>query len=67
MTYEDVKEMFLVLDLIAVEFKTDLRSVQCFDLRTVERAKVITDKLRPVFRQRKHDEYGKGQWVPNAD
>jgi len=31
-------DVYTVLDLIAVEFKTDPTSVQCFDLRLVARA-----------------------------
>lgn len=33
------RDVYEVLDLIVVEFDTDPMSVQCFDLRTVERAK----------------------------
>lgn len=38
-------EAMKVLDLIVAEFESDPMSVQCFDLRTVERAKkVIRDR-----------------------
>lgn len=34
-------EAMKVLDLIVAEFESDPMSVQCFDLRTVERAKKV--------------------------
>lgn len=40
------KELYAVLDLIVMEFKTDPMSVQCFDLRTVERAKKLIEENR---------------------
>lgn len=40
-------EAWTVLDLIVAEFESDPMSVQCFDLRVVERAKkVIQERLR---------------------
>ncbi len=44
MNEEEVREAFVLLDLIAAEFKSDPMSVQCFDLRIVERTKLLTDK-----------------------
>lgn len=40
------REMFAVLDLIVMEWKTDPMSVQCFDLRLVERAKAVVEAYR---------------------
>ncbi len=39
-------EAFEVLDLIVAEFNSDPMSVQCFDLRTVERAKEVVKQLK---------------------
>lgn len=47
---DQAEEMFEVLDIIIGEFESDPMSVQCFDLRIVDRAiKVIADikKLNP--------------------
>ena len=44
MDEEEVREAFVLLDLINFEFKSDPMSVQCFDLRTVERTKVLIEK-----------------------
>lgn len=41
MNEKEVNEAFTVLDIIVAEFKSDPMSVQCFDLRIVERAKEI--------------------------
>ena len=38
---EIMPEMFSVLNLIVAEFQSDPMSVQCFDLRTVDRAKKV--------------------------
>jgi len=46
------REAIQLLDLVVMEWKTDPMSVQCFDLRIVERAKhVITrlEKLTPSW------------------
>lgn len=43
------KELYRVLDLIVMEFKTDPMSVQCFDLRIVEEAKNLVDDNRDKF------------------
>lgn len=49
-----------VLDLIVAEFETDPMSVQCFDLRVVERAKAIAGEWRR--RQRlSHNLFSKGE------
>ncbi len=47
MKAEDYKEAIEVLALIVAEFKSDPMSVQCFDLRLVERAKKIVAKCTP--------------------
>lgn len=41
---EDQKEAVALLDLIDVEFRTDIMSVQCFDLRTVKRVREFVEK-----------------------
>ena len=43
---QDANELLEVLDLIVAEFNSDPMSVQCFDLRIVQRAKDIVEKLR---------------------
>lgn len=63
--YENDMEALKVLQLIVYEFDTDPRSVQCFDLRTVARAKKVIDTrvemekkgdLPPVLTEgRKHE------------
>lgn len=45
-------EAFRVLDLIVAEFETDPMSVQCFDLRTVERAKKVIEDRKHLERKR---------------
>lgn len=44
--YEDQREALVLLDLIVAEFVSDPMSVQCFDLRIVERAKALIAKRR---------------------
>lgn len=39
------REGIQLLGLIAAEFKSDPMSVQCFDLRIVERVKYVTERL----------------------
>ena len=41
--YENEKEAMRVLALIVAEFTSDPMSVQCFDLRIVERAKQVIE------------------------
>ena len=41
-------EAFELLDLIVAEFNSDPMSVQCFDLRTVERAKYVVTRLKEL-------------------
>ena len=41
-------EAFELLDLIVAEFNSDPMSVQCFDLRTVERAKYVAARLKEL-------------------
>ena len=43
---EEAEELFNVLDMIVFEFESDPMSVQCFDLRVVQRAKDIIAKLK---------------------
>lgn len=46
-TFDNEREAMKVLNLIVAEFESDPMSVQCFDQRTVERAKkVIRDRKR---------------------
>lgn len=45
------KELFDVLDLIVAEFESNPMSVQCFDLRTVERAKKIIGTYRRALKK----------------
>jgi hypothetical protein len=42
------REAIQILDLVVAEWKSDPMSVQCFDLRTVERAKVVMDGLNKL-------------------
>jgi hypothetical protein len=49
------KDAVRVLGLIAAEFRTDPQSVQCFDLRVVEEAKVIVAELEKL--EAKHVRY----------
>lgn len=42
------REAVELLDVIAAEFESDPTSVQCFDLRIVERAKAVTKELRAL-------------------
>lgn len=42
------REVYEVLDLIVTEFETDPMSVQCFDLRIVERAKKAVAPYRKL-------------------
>lgn len=45
-TEDNQHEAFVVLDLIVAEFESDPMSVQCFDLRTVLRAKECVKKWK---------------------
>lgn len=42
---------FKVLDLIAAEFDSDPMSVQCFDLRVVNEAKLVVSERRRMERK----------------
>ena len=42
------REMYEVLDLIVAEFDSDPMSVQCFDARTVARAKAVVEPFRKL-------------------
>lgn len=44
-------EAWKVLSLIVAEFDTDPMSVQCFDLRIVERAKAVVDERTRLERR----------------
>lgn len=44
--YDNDREAMRVLDLIVAEFESDPMSVQCFDLRIVQRAKDCVQKQR---------------------
>ncbi len=44
-------EAFRLLDLINAEFSSDPRSVQCFDLRIVERVRRCVDQRRRAERR----------------
>jgi hypothetical protein len=45
------REGMELLGLIAAEFKSDPMSVQCFDLRIVERTKYVTERLAQLKRE----------------
>ncbi len=42
----DAEEAEHLIALIAMEFKSDLMSVQCFDVRVVDRVNALDDKFR---------------------
>lgn len=42
------KEAIQLLDLVVMEWETDPLSVQCFDLRIVDRAKVVIKRLEKL-------------------
>lgn len=42
------REAIQLLDVIVAEFESDPMSVQCFDLRIVERAKHVVKRLRQI-------------------
>lgn len=44
--FDALREAEILLDLVAAEFKSDPMSVQCFDLRIVERVIKCTETLR---------------------
>jgi len=45
-------EALVLLDLINAEFQSDLQSVQCFDLRIVERVKACVETRKRMERKR---------------
>jgi hypothetical protein len=45
------REAYAVLDLIVAEFESDPMSVQCFDLKLVDRAKKAVEPYRQLIRQ----------------
>ena len=42
------KEVWQLLDLVVAEWSSDPQSVQCFDLRIVERAKVVVARRKEL-------------------
>lgn len=42
------REAIEILNQVVSEWKTDPMSVQCFDLRTVERAKFVCESLNEI-------------------
>lgn len=44
--FENTREAFTLLDLIYSEFKSDPMSVQCFDLRIVERVEQCVSRRK---------------------
>lgn len=47
-SFDNTREAHTLLDLIVAEFESDPMSVQCFDLRVVERAKACVKKRRAL-------------------
>lgn len=43
---ENHREAFTLLDLIDAEFRSDPASVQCFDLRIVERVRICVERRK---------------------
>ena len=48
---DNQNEALRVLDLIVAEFVSDPMSVQCFDLRLVERAKIVVETQKKFERK----------------
>ena len=46
--FELNREAWRLLDLVVMEWKSDPMSVQCFDLRIVERAKRAVERRREI-------------------
>lgn len=46
------REAWRILDLVVAEWNSDPMSVQCFDLRIVERAKVIVARHKQLSKNR---------------
>jgi hypothetical protein len=42
------REAVRLLDQVVAEWKSDPMSVQCFDLRLVERAKYVTERVKKL-------------------
>jgi len=42
------REAFQILDLVVAEWSSDPKSVQCFDLKIVKRAKIVTARLKEL-------------------
>lgn len=49
--FANIDEAFILLDLIEAEFNSDPLSVQCFDLRIVERVKFCNARRREYKKQ----------------
>jgi hypothetical protein len=50
-SFENTREAFRLLDLIDAEFRTDPQSVQCFDLRIVERVRKCVESRKEFVRR----------------
>lgn len=44
--FDALREAEILIDLVAAEFRSDPMSVQCFDLRVVERVKACAETLK---------------------
>ena len=49
-SFRNDKEAHQLLDLINAEFQSDPQSVQCFDLRVVERVRVCVETRKRLVR-----------------
>lgn len=50
-SFDNNREAHALLDLIYAEFSSDPQSVQCFDLRIVERVKVCVAKRKRYLKR----------------
>ena len=48
-SFQNDQEAHRLLDLIDAEFQSDPTSVQCFDLRTVERVRLCVQKRKVIL------------------
>jgi hypothetical protein len=49
--FDNQREAFKLLELIDAEFRTDPMSVQCFDLRIVQRVRECVEKRQSLVRR----------------
>jgi hypothetical protein len=49
--FDNQREAFTLLDLIVAEWESDPTSVQCFDLRMVERAKLCVARRKAFLKR----------------